>query len=114
PRDLDMEALNDSIPALRAAIQATGTGLATQATVDALHDAIGSFADKATNWSGQAGTDRGWWLGLAWWAYGDAMIRLSRRRDARDAMQRAATFYEQAGDAKDAAACRDRAIDIET
>ena len=48
------------------------------------------------------------------WAYGDASMRLGRRRDARDAMQRAADFYDAAGDVKDAQACRDRASDIET
>jgi hypothetical protein len=114
PPDPGMEALNASIPALRAAIEASGSATAMPASLDALNEAIGVFAARGRAWRGQAATDRGWWLGLAWWAYGDAAMRSGRRRDARDATQRAAAFYEAAGDDKDAQACRDRALDIET
>lgn len=112
--DPDLEALNARIPALRTAIEATGAGAPSPATLDALQDAIRVFADDAKGWSGRAATDRDWWLGLAWWAFGDALARLGRRREARDAMLRAAPLYEAGGAAKDAASCRDRAVDIET
>jgi len=112
--DADLQTLVASTPPLQAAIQATGIGVATPASLDALKAAIDTFAALGERWGEPAATTRAWWLGLGWWAQSRGLLRFGRAREARDAMALAADFYARAGEAADAAKCHDEVSQIET
>ena len=112
PDDRDQATLVASVPALTAAIQATGVGLATPVSLDTLRMAIDTFAAIGRGFSGQPAHDYAWWMGLAWWAMGRGALELGHNSDGHDAFVRAADYYDQAGEATSAADCRRRVSDL--
>lgn len=113
-RDPDTEAIEKAVPALQAAMHGAGGEVATHEYLDALAKEILAFNDIAKGFSAKGLVDHAWWLGLGWWTFGRGALQLRRQREARDAMERSASYYDQAGESKYAADCRQEAIDIET
>lgn len=114
PPDADLAMLQASTPPLEAALQAIGLIAPQPAGVSALRSAIDAFAQASEHWAEPAATQRAWWLGLGWWTVSRAERQLGHGRAARDAMVRAADWYDLADEPGDAATCRDEVVDIET
>lgn len=114
-RDPDTDALaslNAHTEILSQAIQATGIGQATPASIDALRIATDEFALIRPTLTPAIAHEHDWWMGLAWWAVGSATAGLNRHLEAIDAFERSATFYDAYGDSKSASGCRQRVSDL--
>ncbi|MGE0448190.1 MAG: CHAT domain-containing protein [Vicinamibacterales bacterium] len=114
PGAADRAALLEHVPPLSEAIQGTGTGLASAASLDRLREAIGRFEPIGAQFVDDARREHAWWLGLAWWAIGRGALESMRYAEAVDAFERSASFYDTADEATSAADCRKerRAIEV--
>ena len=111
--DGDRALLNAATPAVSAAVEGVGLGVVTPASLAVLEDAIAAFEPLAREMQPGTRRDHAWWMGLAWWAMGRGAQELARHAEAHTAFERAAAFYDDAGEAATAAACRQLARDLD-
>jgi hypothetical protein len=104
--DADLDRLNDATPALSAAVDATGLGIVSVASLEELQRAIGAFEAVRADLGTPSLRDHAWWMGLAWWAMGRGSQELARHAEARNAFECAAAHYDEAGEPGSALECR--------
>jgi CHAT domain-containing protein len=109
----DRALLNGATPAVSAAVGGVGLGVVTSASLAALADAIASFEPLSLEMQPATRRDHAWWMGLAWWAMGRGAQELARHAEAHEAFERAAGFYDHAGEAATATQCRQLARDLD-
>lgn len=112
PDDGDRAILIAATPAVSAAVEGVGLGVVTPSSLAVLADAIAAFEPLAGEMQPGTRRDHAWWMGLAWWSLGRGAQELARHAEAHAAFERAAAFYDDAGEVDSAAASRQQARDL--